>query len=221
MTRGIEPLSAALATVLFASLAQAQNASDAVRAAPDPKALVGTPHGQPLAGEALEARTAEVSALLRCPVCQGLSVDDSPATMAQNMKAQVRDLLAAGYDRDQVLAYFERSYGEFVRLEPPLRGVNWLVWLAPVLGLLAGGAFVGWVLRGQRRATAGSGPGTAPADLPGADTLPDDPRLARYVLRVRELAYGWPGGVRPASSGAASMAPGAEAPTSPSPDGPA
>jgi hypothetical protein len=34
-------------------------------------------------------------------------------------------------------------------------------------------------------------------DLPDPDALPDDPALAPYVLKVRELAYGWPGGVRP------------------------
>ena len=65
----------------------------------DPAFVVGAPKGPPLAGTALDARTEEVGALLRCPVCQGLSVADSPATMASNMKAQVRELLAAGYDR--------------------------------------------------------------------------------------------------------------------------
>ena len=80
---------------------------------------MGAPTGRRSRGAALDARTQEVAALLRCPVCQGLSVADSPVHAAQNMKAQVRDLLAAGYDQDQVLAYFERSYGEFVRLEPP------------------------------------------------------------------------------------------------------
>jgi len=47
------------------------------------------------------------------------------------MKAEVRDKLAAGYDQEQILADFEHSYGEFVRLKPTLRGVNWLVWFGP------------------------------------------------------------------------------------------
>jgi cytochrome c-type biogenesis protein CcmH/NrfF len=120
--------------------------------------------------------------------------------MAQNMKQQVRELLAQGYDRDQALAYFERSYGEFVRLEPPLRGVNWLVWGAPLAGLAAGLAIVVWALRPR---TTGSAPASEATDSasvegePDPDTLPDDPRLAPYLLKVRESAYGWPGGVRP------------------------
>jgi cytochrome c-type biogenesis protein CcmH len=119
--------------------------------------------------------------------------------MAQNMRAQVKDLLAAGYDQEQILAYFEGSYGEFVRLKPPLRGVNWLVWLAPLAGLLLGAVVVAWALRRPRLPAGGAGEDGAPAaaDLPGPDTLPADPVLSRHLLRVRERAYGWPGGVSP------------------------
>jgi len=217
MTRASVVLWAALVAGPAAPL-WAQTASPApAPAGPDPATVVGAPHGAPLTGKALEARAEEVAALLRCPVCQGLSVKDSPATMAQMMKAQVRDLLAAGYDEDQVLAYFERSYGEFVRLEPPLRGVNWLVWLGPGVGLLLGGGLVAWVLRAQRRAAPAADPPTAASGLPGPGTLPDDPKLARYVLRVRELAYAWPEGVPPATATGATpvVSNVAAAPTSP------
>ena len=158
----------------------------------DPRTVVGAPRGAALAGAALDTRTEEVAGLLRCPVCQGLSVADSPSTMATNMRGQVRELVAAGYDQEQILAYFERSYGEFVRLQPPLRGVTWLVWLAPLLGL-AGGAVVVWLAlrRPHEAAPAATG------DVPGPDTLPDDAALAPFVLRVRERAYGWPGGIAP------------------------
>jgi cytochrome c-type biogenesis protein CcmH len=162
----------------------------------EPSRVVGAPRGKALAGDALDARTDEVAGLLRCPVCQGLSVADSPATMAVSMKGQVKELLAQGYDQEQILAYFENSYGEFVRLEPPLRGVNWLVWLGPLLALAVGGAIIMATLRARRRVPAGE----AAAPLPGPGTLPDDPELARHVRRVRELAYGWPDGRPPGSA---------------------
>jgi cytochrome c-type biogenesis protein CcmH len=181
----------AAAVLLCAPLAGSQDSPSAG----EPSRVVGPPRGTALAGEALTARTEEVAGVLRCPVCQGLSVADSPATMAVNMKAQVKDLLAQGYDQEQILAYFENSYGEFVRLEPPLRGVNWLVWLGPVLALAVGGAVVAWTLKTRRQA-----PGETAAELPGPGTLPDDPELARYVRRVRELAYGWPDGRPPGTS---------------------
>ncbi|OLC73660.1 MAG: hypothetical protein AUH83_11305 [Deltaproteobacteria bacterium 13_1_40CM_4_68_19] len=157
------------------------------------------PRGQPLSGKLLDERTDEVGALLRCPVCQGLSVADSPATMARNMKAEVREKLAAGYDREQILADFERSYGEFVRLEPPMRGVNWLVWFGPAGVLVAGGAVIAWALRRSPRSGGEKGASPLPrdSDLPSRDTLPADPRLAAAVRRVRTLAYGWPDGIAP------------------------
>jgi len=155
------------------------------------------PRGQPLSGKLLDQRTDEVGALLRCPVCQGLSIADSPATMARNMKAEVREKLAAGYDQEQILADFERSYGEFVRLQPTMRGVNWLVWFGPTGMLLAGGAVVAWALRRSQRPKEGKVALQRDSDLPSRDTLPADPRLAAAVRRVRMLAYGWPDGISP------------------------
>jgi cytochrome c-type biogenesis protein CcmH len=113
--------------------------------------------------------------------------------MAVNMRTEVRELLAKGYDQDQVLAYFEHSYGEFVRLQPPLRGVNWLVWALPFLALAVGGFFVSRALGARRTADA-----AAAEPVPGRATLPDDAALARYVRQVRERAYGWPDGEPPA-----------------------
>ncbi|HVR70888.1 MAG TPA: cytochrome c-type biogenesis protein [Vicinamibacteria bacterium] len=186
MTRALR---AALAALLLAGAlgAAAQEPGTA-----DPRAVVGVPSGPPLSGPALEAETEAVSSVLRCPVCQGLSVGDSPTDLARNMKRQVRDLLAAGYDREQVLRYFEASYGEFVRLQPPLRGVNWFVWAAPVAGLLAGGFIVA---RALRRHSAPPERAAPPAEAAPAGE--DDGELAPYLLRVRERAYEWPGGRPP------------------------
>lgn len=99
------------------------------------------PQGKPLQGQALVQQTNEIAARLRCPVCQGLSVADSPSEMAVNMKTEVRDMLARGYTREQIESHFVHSYGEFVLLEPRFAGVTSLVWILPVVALLAG-AFV-------------------------------------------------------------------------------
>ena len=107
-------------------------------AAPDASMFVGPPQGQPLAGAALDAKTQEVASLLRCPVCQGMSVADSPSEMAVNMKHQVGALVARGYTREQILDYFERSYGQFVLLKPKFQGVNTLVWILPILAIAIG-----------------------------------------------------------------------------------
>jgi cytochrome c-type biogenesis protein CcmH len=145
---------------------------------PDAAQFVGAPEGRPIAGSELDRRTQEVGSLIRCPVCQGMAVADSPAEMAVNMKAQVRELLARGYTEEQILRYFELSYGQFVLLRPKFEGVTRMVWLLPVAALLVGLGVVAMKVRKLR---------DVPAPKPGAETTPaEDP----YLARVRDLVKG-------------------------------
>ena len=138
----------------------------------DSALMMGEPSGRALAGNELDQTTEELSSLMRCPVCQGLSVAASPTPLAQAMKGEVRQMLAAGYSRDQILEYFERSYGEFIRLAPKPKGFNLFVWIAPVAGLFIGLGLVVWYLR------KGRGEGSI-AEV-------EDEELAAYRNRVRQ-----------------------------------
>jgi cytochrome c-type biogenesis protein CcmH len=161
-----------LGVLLLALQSGAQNV-----AIPDAEQLVGAPRGVALTGALLDSRTQEVASAIRCPVCQGLSIADSPSEMAVNMKAQVRAMLARGYTREQIETYFERSYGQFVLLRPKFQGVNGLVWVLPVLAL-AFGVFA--VLAKVRKLETNA----IPPDKvePPADDA--------YMARVRELVRG-------------------------------
>lgn len=128
------------------------------------------PRGVPLQGDALARQTQEIASRLRCPVCQGLSIADSPSEMAINMKTEVRDMLARGYTREQIESHFVRSYGEFVLLQPKFEGVNALVWILPLAALLLGAL----VIRMKLRALA-----AAPR------SKNDDPDLARVRALVK------------------------------------
>lgn len=99
---------------------------------------------RPVAGadSALERRTREVASELRCPVCQGLSIADSPSDLALEMKGLVREQLAAGKSPEEIRAYFIGKYGEWVLLEPKAEGLNLLVYLLPVALVIGGGLFV-------------------------------------------------------------------------------
>lgn len=96
---------------------------------------------------ALEARTSAVAAQLRCPVCQGLSIQDSPSELAQSMRSLVRDQLAQGKTPDQVKAYFVSKYGEWILLSPAPHGFNLLAYLIPVLIVVGGVAGIGLAVR--------------------------------------------------------------------------
>ena len=119
----------------------------------DMSTLIGQPKGDPISGTELDRQTEEVTSIMRCPVCQGLSVADSSTLSAIAIKNQVRGFLAEGYSQTQVLSYFEASYGEFIRLEPKAQGFNLVVWIAPILVFLIGiTLIIGW-MRKSKRAT--------------------------------------------------------------------
>lgn len=90
------------------------------------------------ADAALEERTAAVASTLRCPVCQGESIQDSPAELAQQMRAVVRERLRAGETPEQIQAYFVSKYGEWILLEPRMTGLNIALYVWPV-ALVVGG----------------------------------------------------------------------------------
>ena len=120
----------------------------------DERSLLGEPSGRPLEGQELDEATIALASKLRCPICQGLSVADSPTASALAMLSQVRDLFAAGYTRDQILAYFESTYGEFIRLEPRAEGFNLIVWLGPIAALATGVSILGLRRRSTNRSAS-------------------------------------------------------------------
>ena len=172
---------------LFAFTAMAQQDPQAVKV-PDADQFVGAPQGTPLTGDELTRKTQEMAATLRCPVCQGLAIADSPSEMATNMKGQVRELLSRGFTEKQIYKYFEHSYGQFVLLSPKFQGVNTLVWVLPVLALALGVIIVFAKIRSLEHAPATAKMDTAPdpAAATSADAGPDDP----YLARVRDLVKG-------------------------------
>jgi cytochrome c-type biogenesis protein CcmH len=97
---------------------------------------------QVMSDSLLDVRTKELAAELRCPVCQGLSLADSPSELSMQMKQVVRDQLAAGKSPEEVKAYFVSKYGEWILLEPKPRGMNLAVYLLPLFLLVGGGGLI-------------------------------------------------------------------------------
>jgi len=113
--------------------------------------------------DALEHQVKEIAAQLRCPVCQNLSVADTPSELGRNMRALIRDQLQQGRSREEIIAYFVEKYGTWVLLAPEHRGFNLIVWWGPVLGLLGGLAGIILVVRRWVRAAPPPATPTAPA----------------------------------------------------------
>lgn len=102
-----------------------------------------------LADPALEARARTISHDIRCPVCQGETIDDSNAPIARDLRIIIRERLVAGDTDAEVVDYIVARYGEGVLFNPPAKGVNLVLWLAGPALLLAGIAVA--VTAGRRR----------------------------------------------------------------------
>lgn len=98
-----------------------------------------------------EARAQSLELEIRCVQCENEPIAQSTADIAADMRALVRERIAAGDSDDDIRAFFRQRYGDFVLFRPPFDARTWALWAAP---LLLGGAGLAAVLAGRRRRTA-------------------------------------------------------------------
>ncbi|MES2145103.1 MAG: cytochrome c-type biogenesis protein [Pseudomonadota bacterium] len=91
-----------------------------------------------LADPVLEARARAISKDIRCPVCQGESIDDSNAPISRSLRLLIRERLVAGDTDAAVVEYLVDRFGEFVLFNPRATGSGLVLWLAAPAMLIAG-----------------------------------------------------------------------------------
>jgi len=99
-------------------------------------------------------RVDAIASNLRCPVCQNLSVADSPSQLARDMRAEIGRRLRAGETKEQIDAFFVAKFGRWILLTPDAGGIGLVAWLAPVLAIAAGGLIAWAVVLHRRRRPA-------------------------------------------------------------------
>ena len=102
----------------------------------------------------LEARMLRIAAELRCLVCQNQTIADSHADLAQDLRRQVREMLARGDSDQQITDYMTARYGDFVLYRPPLKATTAVLWFGPGLLLVGGLVTLVMVLRRRNRMSA-------------------------------------------------------------------
>ncbi|MEM9056663.1 MAG: cytochrome c-type biogenesis protein [Pseudomonadota bacterium] len=108
--------------------------SPAVASAIDAQAAFGDP--------VMQARYEALVDELRCLVCQNQTIADSDAPLAQDLRAQVREMLGDGASDAEILAFMTDRYGDFVRYRPAFSPRTYAVWLGPFVLLAIGLAVV-------------------------------------------------------------------------------
>jgi len=108
---------------------------------------------------AQQARYERVIRDLRCLVCRSETIADSNATLASDLRRQVREMMAAGKSDDEIFQHMVDRYGDYVLYKPPMAPRTWLLWGAPILLLIGGGAIAAFVIARKSHL-----PDTDPAD---------------------------------------------------------
>ncbi len=117
-----------------------------------PPAFAVSDPAELLANHQQELRAEAIGHQLRCLVCQNESVEDSNADLARDLRRIVRQRIVAGDSDQQVIDWMVARYGNFVRLRPPFNAMTLVLWGAPGIALLVGGAAV--VVSRSRRPAA-------------------------------------------------------------------
>ena len=85
-----------------------------------------------------EGEALAIDRMLICPVCPAETIDQAQVEISRQMRDVVRQLLAEGASREEILNFFVDRYGAQVLAAPPKSGVNLLAWLLPIVGILVG-----------------------------------------------------------------------------------
>ena len=134
---------------------------------------------------AMEREAQAIDKMIMCPVCPAETIDQAQVEISFQMRAVIREMLAEGRTREEILDYFVDRYGADILAAPPKSGTSLVAWILPIVGVAAGLAGVLLVIRamtGRQRpipAPAAASPVVGPADEPAHQAA--DSELAPYL----------------------------------------
>lgn len=89
----------------------------------------------------MQARYQTIIAEVRCVKCQNQTIKDSNALIANDLRREIRRLLADGNTDAEIYDFLVQRYGDFVLYRPRMSGITLWLWIAPGAFLLIG-AFI-------------------------------------------------------------------------------
>ena len=84
----------------------------------------------------------ELTAVLRCPMCQNQNIADSDAMIAHDMRRKVYQLLQQGQSKQDIIAFMRTRYGDFVYYQPPVTPLTMWLWLLPIVFAISALIFI-------------------------------------------------------------------------------
>jgi len=117
--------------------------------------LAAAEEARPLADNPqVEARLKTLAVELRCLVCQNQTLADSNAPLAEDLRREVREMIAKDMSDREIIDFLVQRYGDFVLYRPPWKASTTLLWLGPFLLLIAGATGLVFALRRRQKKIA-------------------------------------------------------------------
>jgi len=114
--------------------------------------LAAAEEARPLAANPqVEARLKTLAVELRCLVCQNQTLADSNAPLAEDLRREVREMIAKDMSDREIIDFLVQRYGDFVLYRPPWKASTTLLWLGPFLLLIAGATALVLALRRRQK----------------------------------------------------------------------
>ena len=114
--------------------------------------LAGAEEARPLADNPqAEARLKHLAIELRCLVCQNQTLADSNAPLAEDLRREVREMIAKDMSDKDIIEFLVTRYGDFILYRPPLKATTTLLWVGPFVLLIAGVAALVLALRRRQK----------------------------------------------------------------------
>ena len=114
--------------------------------------LAGAEEARPLADNPqAEARLKHLAIELRCLVCQNQTLADSHAPLAEDLRREVREMIAKDMSDKDIIEFLVTRYGDFILYRPPLKATTTLLWVGPFVLLIAGATALVLALRRRQK----------------------------------------------------------------------
>lgn len=102
----------------------------------------------------MEKRYRDLTASMRCPLCENQAIDDSDAPISGDMRDRVYLLLQDGQSDIEIVDHMVQRFGEYILYNPRLENRTYLLWGLPIALVLLGTIVVVMMVRARRNASA-------------------------------------------------------------------
>tara|TARA_B100001057_G_scaffold130482_1_gene129497 strand:- start:1133 stop:1510 length:378 start_codon:yes stop_codon:yes gene_type:complete len=98
--------------------------------------------GAVIFAQTIDERAHNLFKEVRCLVCQGQTIHESNAELAEDLKVIIKEQLTVGKSDDDIKKFLVDKYGDWILMTPPFDPYTYILWLSPVFILVFGFGYI-------------------------------------------------------------------------------